>query len=203
MAGGSHVSSRSCVAAFYPLSTRGHRRRYAKAGAGAAVRGRDHCDGWGRRGQDDTEDGRRSSRSPLLPRSTQSRTEQGCGRASPLPRATGSGLCCDLRRSTARRASSSSSHRFSCAFATAAAPYVSATTGQQVQQIPALLDQLALPQPDVWLGRGSGGRDLHTNSDIPGWLMRVAAAFARERAHSRDWRRTVRGSRLCWCTGIR
>ena len=29
--------------------------------------------------------------------------------------------------------------------------YLSATTGQQVQQIPALLDELSLPQPDVWL----------------------------------------------------
>lgn len=60
--------------------------------------------------------------------------------------------------------------------------YVSATTGQQVQQIPALLDQLELPQPDVWLGRGAGGRDLQTNADIPRWLAGVARTFARERS---------------------
>jgi UDP-N-acetylglucosamine 2-epimerase (non-hydrolysing) len=69
--------------------------------------------------------------------------------------------------------------------------YLSATTGQQVQQIPALLDELSLPQPDVWLGRGSNGRDLHTNADIPGWLGRVARTFARERTRLR--RRTVNG----------
>ena len=63
--------------------------------------------------------------------------------------------------------------------------YVSATTGQQVQQIPALLAQLGLAQPEVWLARGSGERDLHTNSDIPGWLTRVAATFARERGYLR------------------
>ncbi len=63
--------------------------------------------------------------------------------------------------------------------------YVSATTGQQVQQIPALLDQLGLPQPDVWLGRGSGERDLHSNSDIPGWLANVTRTFARERSSLR------------------
>ena len=33
--------------------------------------------------------------------------------------------------------------------------YASATTGQQVQQIPALLESFDLPQPDLWLARGS------------------------------------------------
>lgn len=59
--------------------------------------------------------------------------------------------------------------------------YLNVTTGQQVQQIPPLLDQLGLPQPDVWLGRGSGGRDLHSNADIPGWLTGVARGFWRRR----------------------
>ena len=56
-----------------------------------------------------------------------------------------------------------------------------ATTGQQVTQIPPFLEQFGLPQPDVWLGRGSGGRDLATNRDIPGWLARVGRSFGRER----------------------
>jgi UDP-N-acetylglucosamine 2-epimerase (non-hydrolysing) len=58
--------------------------------------------------------------------------------------------------------------------------FLNATTAQQVQQIPALLDQLGLPPPDVWLGRGARGRDLHTNRDIPGWLGTVAARFLRK-----------------------
>jgi UDP-N-acetylglucosamine 2-epimerase (non-hydrolysing) len=60
--------------------------------------------------------------------------------------------------------------------------YLSATTGQQVTQIPALLSSLDLPQPDVWLGRGSHGRDLQTNRDIPGWGIRVAGAFCARRS---------------------
>ena len=59
--------------------------------------------------------------------------------------------------------------------------YVLATTGQQVQQIPSFLDQFGLRQPDLWLGRGAGGRDLRTNRDIPGWLTRVSRAFAASR----------------------
>jgi UDP-N-acetylglucosamine 2-epimerase (non-hydrolysing) len=59
--------------------------------------------------------------------------------------------------------------------------YLNATTGQQVQQIPPLLDLLDLPQPDLWLGRGTGGRDLMRNADIPGWLVGVGRTFARER----------------------
>ena len=57
--------------------------------------------------------------------------------------------------------------------------YLSATTAQQIEQIPALLDQLGLPEPDVWLGRGARGRDLRTTSDVPGWLATVLARFAR------------------------
>jgi UDP-N-acetylglucosamine 2-epimerase (non-hydrolysing) len=59
--------------------------------------------------------------------------------------------------------------------------YLNATTGQQVQQLPPLLDLLGLPQPDLWLGRGTGGRDLKRNADIPGWLFGVGRTFARER----------------------
>jgi len=59
--------------------------------------------------------------------------------------------------------------------------YVLATTGQQVQQIPGFLEQFGLRQPDVWLARGAGGRDLSVNSDIPGWATRVTRTWLRRR----------------------
>jgi UDP-N-acetylglucosamine 2-epimerase (non-hydrolysing) len=68
-------------------------------------------------------------------------------------------------------------------------PYVLATTGQQVQQIPSFLDQFGLRQPDVWLARGAHGRDLRVNSDIPGWLATVTSSWLRQR---RRLRRTLR-----------
>jgi len=69
-------------------------------------------------------------------------------------------------------------------------PYVLATTGQQVQQIPSFLEQFGLRQPDLWLARGANGRDLRVNSDIPGWLARVTRSWARQR---RPLRKTLRG----------
>lgn len=63
--------------------------------------------------------------------------------------------------------------------------YLSATTGQQVLQIPALLDAFGLPPPDLWLAHGAGGRDLRTTRDIPGWASRVAGTFARRRRRLR------------------
>jgi UDP-N-acetylglucosamine 2-epimerase (non-hydrolysing) len=60
--------------------------------------------------------------------------------------------------------------------------YLLATTGQQVQQIPAFLDQFGLRQPDLWFASGASGRDLHSNGDIPGWLRRVFRSFARDRS---------------------
>jgi UDP-N-acetylglucosamine 2-epimerase (non-hydrolysing) len=60
-------------------------------------------------------------------------------------------------------------------------PYLLATTGQQVQQIPSFLEQFGLRQPDLWLARGANERDLRVNSDIPGWSTRVLRSFARER----------------------
>jgi UDP-N-acetylglucosamine 2-epimerase (non-hydrolysing) len=64
-------------------------------------------------------------------------------------------------------------------------PFLQATTGQQVQQLPGLLEQLGLPQPDLWLGRGARGRDLERNRDLPGWLAGVCARFGREHAGMR------------------
>ena len=75
--------------------------------------------------------------------------------------------------------------------------YVLATTGQQVQQIPIFLDGFGLRQPDLWLGRGAGGFDLRTNRDIPGWLARVLATFARRRA---SLRRSATGQAGRWCS---
>jgi UDP-N-acetylglucosamine 2-epimerase (non-hydrolysing) len=66
--------------------------------------------------------------------------------------------------------------------------YVLATTGQQVEQIPAFLDQFGLRRPDLWLGRGRRGRDLRVNSDIPSWFAGVAASYLRSR---RRLRRTL------------
>jgi UDP-N-acetylglucosamine 2-epimerase (non-hydrolysing) len=57
--------------------------------------------------------------------------------------------------------------------------YLLATTGQQVRQIPGLLEQFDLPQPDIWLGRGANGHDLRVNSDIPGWLRSVIRSYLR------------------------
>jgi UDP-N-acetylglucosamine 2-epimerase (non-hydrolysing) len=59
--------------------------------------------------------------------------------------------------------------------------YILATTAQQVQQIPSFLAQFGLRSPDLWIGRGAGGRDLRTNRDIPGWLATVTRTFARKR----------------------
>jgi UDP-N-acetylglucosamine 2-epimerase (non-hydrolysing) len=69
-------------------------------------------------------------------------------------------------------------------------PYVLATTGQQVQQIPLFLDQFGLRRPDLWLAHGAKGRDLRVNSDIPGWLATVTRSWVRQR-----WRlrKTLRG----------
>ena len=58
-------------------------------------------------------------------------------------------------------------------------PYVLATTGQQVQQIPKFLRQFGLRRPDVWFGRGANGRDLQVNRDVPGWLRSVGRSFVR------------------------
>lgn len=60
-------------------------------------------------------------------------------------------------------------------------PYLLATTGQQVQQIPKFLGQFGLRQPDAWLGRGARGRDLRVNGDIPRWLATVLVTYARRR----------------------
>jgi UDP-N-acetylglucosamine 2-epimerase (non-hydrolysing) len=61
------------------------------------------------------------------------------------------------------------------------APALTLCTGQQIEQIPTLLDDLCLPQPDLWLARGNNGHDLERAADLPRWLYRVALAFTRNR----------------------
>ena len=68
-------------------------------------------------------------------------------------------------------------------------PYLLATTGQQVQQIPGFLEQFGLHQPDLWLAHGAQGRDLSVNADIPGWVVRVTRSWLR---HCRGVRRALR-----------
>ncbi len=65
------------------------------------------------------------------------------------------------------------------------APVLTLCTGQQVEQIPSLLEDFSLPQPDIWLGRGNGGHDLERTADIPRWLSGVVATFIRRRRQLR------------------
>jgi UDP-N-acetylglucosamine 2-epimerase (non-hydrolysing) len=55
------------------------------------------------------------------------------------------------------------------------------STGQQVEQIPPMLDDFGLAQPDVWLGRGYRGGDLERPREIPVWFAQVLGSFARRR----------------------
>lgn len=64
-------------------------------------------------------------------------------------------------------------------------PYITACTGQQPEQIPPLLDQFGLRQPDAWLARGHRGEDLRRNTEIPGWAVRVMITFAVRRGRLR------------------
>ncbi len=50
-------------------------------------------------------------------------------------------------------------------------------TGQQTRQIPSLLTDFGLEQPDVWLAHGFRGRDLERAQWIPPWLAHVGASF--------------------------
>jgi UDP-N-acetylglucosamine 2-epimerase (non-hydrolysing) len=65
-----------------------------------------------------------------------------------------------------------------------AAP-VTLCTGQQPEQIPTLLDDFGLPQPDISLGHGHRGQDLERAPEVPLWLAQVTSAFARQRRRLR------------------
>lgn len=81
--------------------------------------------------------------------------------------------------------------------------FLQASTGQQVEQIPRLLELAGLPPVDLWLARGAHGRDLRSNRDIPGWGGRVAATFARNRSGLRRRLLAGGGSHSCSCTVTR
>jgi len=54
------------------------------------------------------------------------------------------------------------------------APATTVCTGQQPEQIPTMLRDFGLRDPDVWVARGAGGRDLTRPAQIPRWLADVA-----------------------------
>jgi UDP-N-acetylglucosamine 2-epimerase (non-hydrolysing) len=54
-------------------------------------------------------------------------------------------------------------------------------TGQQVEQIPAMLEDFRLPQPDLWLSHGCHGHDLKRPADLPSWCAGIVSTFARHR----------------------
>jgi UDP-N-acetylglucosamine 2-epimerase (non-hydrolysing) len=64
-------------------------------------------------------------------------------------------------------------------------PAMTLCTGQQVEQIPMLLEDFALPQPDLWLSRGNGGHDLNRLTDGLPWLAGIMTTFARRRREVR------------------
>ena len=65
-------------------------------------------------------------------------------------------------------------------------PALTLCTGQQVEQIPTLLDDFGLPQPDIWLSRREGGRDLERPMDLIPWASRILTVFARHRQMLRE-----------------
>jgi UDP-N-acetylglucosamine 2-epimerase (non-hydrolysing) len=69
--------------------------------------------------------------------------------------------------------------------------FLQASTGQQTRQIPRLLELAGLPPVDVWLARGSSGRDLRSLRDVPGWAFTVGVNFLRIRSGLR--RRVLSG----------
>ncbi len=74
--------------------------------------------------------------------------------------------------------------------------FLQASTGQQTEQIPPLLELAGLPPVDVWLARGSGGHDLRSNRDVPGWAATVATRFLRRRGYLRGRLRVGKGRPL-------
>lgn len=73
---------------------------------------------------------------------------------------------------------------------------MTACTGQQPEQIPAMLSDFGLPPPHLWLARGHRGADLTRPSQIPGWLATVSRSFASARGRMAAALREARGRRL-------
>jgi UDP-N-acetylglucosamine 2-epimerase (non-hydrolysing) len=68
-------------------------------------------------------------------------------------------------------------------------PATTVCTGQQVEQIPRMLRDFGLRDPDHWVARGRSGRDLSRPGDIPAWLREVVRNAIRIRG---DLRRSLR-----------
>lgn len=65
------------------------------------------------------------------------------------------------------------------------APAYTVCTGQQPEQIPTMLRDFGLRDPDLWVARGHRGRDLTRPGEIPGWLATVALGASRARPELR------------------
>jgi UDP-N-acetylglucosamine 2-epimerase (non-hydrolysing) len=61
-------------------------------------------------------------------------------------------------------------------------PALTLCTGQQVEQIPAMLTSFGLSQPSMWLGQGRRRRDLRVLGDLPAWGAHVGRRFVRAHA---------------------
>lgn len=62
-------------------------------------------------------------------------------------------------------------------------------TGQHVQELPAVLADLALPEPAVWLVPRHGATNLARTTQVPGWMGRLAKTVL---ANRHDLRRRLR-----------
>jgi UDP-N-acetylglucosamine 2-epimerase (non-hydrolysing) len=61
-------------------------------------------------------------------------------------------------------------------------PFLQLSTGQQVEQLPTMLEDFGLPPIDLWLARGHRGADLEKPRQIPLWFAAVSAGVVRRRA---------------------
>lgn len=58
-------------------------------------------------------------------------------------------------------------------------------TGQQAEQIGPMSDDLGIPRPHLWLGRGAGGKDLERTGEIIPWGTKLAVQILRQRRRLR------------------
>jgi UDP-N-acetylglucosamine 2-epimerase (non-hydrolysing) len=64
-------------------------------------------------------------------------------------------------------------------------------TGQQIEQIPVMIEDFGLPRPEFWLACGFKGNDLERPPQIPYWFSHVCSNFLRNR---REIGRRLRGA---------
>ena len=191
------------VVAFYPVSAalavaalrrpgRVPRRGARRRGGGRGGRGR------ARAGR-----GSRSSRSARSRRSMRSPTGPGCGGARARARRLGGGgrdprgLRDDRGADQARAGARPAARR-------AATATCSRRPGSRCSRSRRFLDAFGLPQPDLWLARGAGGRDLRDEPGHPRLARPRVAAFARApRLAAARAPRRARARRSCSSTATR